>query len=166
MGYEVFDNFLDKNDFKVIQDVIMGDFFPWYFNPVKVSGEPYSKNNFQFTHSFYKDNMPTSDYYSLMQPLISKMGIKPLVRIKANLTTITPEKIYYGYHTDQPDLSDNLKTAVFYINNNDGVTSFKNGPEINSVENRLVVFDTKLLHTGTSSTDTNARYLINFNYYV
>jgi hypothetical protein len=50
------------------------------------------------------------------------------------------------------------------MNTNNGKTIFKNGKQINSIENRIVIFDSNLQHTGTSHTDTKRRVLINFNY--
>jgi Rps23 Pro-64 3,4-dihydroxylase Tpa1-like proline 4-hydroxylase len=68
-------------------------------------------------------------------------------------------------HVDLQDTWDNLKTAVFYINSNNGSTIFKDGTEIESIANRLVVFKSNLDHSSVSCTDQKARYVINLNYY-
>ena len=68
----------------------------------------------------------------------------------------------HGYHTDFPF---ECKTAIFYINSNNGLTLFKNGQIIESVENRMVIFNSQLEHTGTTSTDTKNRIVVNFNYF-
>ena len=87
-----------------------------------------------------------------------------LLRIKANLLYKTSKIIKHGYHTDfEPDL--NNKTSIFYVNTNNGYTSFKNGRKVKSKENTLVEFDSKLEHSGTTCTDKEYRMIINFNYY-
>jgi hypothetical protein len=58
-----------------------------------------------------------------------------------------------------------MKTAIYYLNTNNGATRFEDGTEISSVENRFVVFDSDNSHTAVSCTDQKARFLINFNYY-
>ena len=52
MKLEVIDNFLDEKEFKNIQNIIMGNNFPWYFNNY-ITDEK-DVNNFYFTHSFYR----------------------------------------------------------------------------------------------------------------
>ena len=57
-------------------------------------------------------------------------------------------------------------SAIFFINTNNGKTLFKNiDKEIISKENRIVIFDGRLEHTGTTCTDQRNRILINFNYF-
>ena len=46
---KVVDNLLSPEEFKKLNDVLMGPEFPWYFLPSKVhSGD----GNFQFCHNF------------------------------------------------------------------------------------------------------------------
>jgi hypothetical protein len=172
MAYEVIDNFLNKKDFAELEEIMMGKNIPWYYEPSKVLPddsklEKHSGDlsyNFQFIHMFYNNGFPTSDFLSILNPLISKIDPFALLRIKANLTTKTNKIIEYGYHTDYQN-AKNFKSAVFYINTNDGLTKFENGEDICSVANRLVIFDANMSHTGTSHTDEKTRVLINLNFY-
>ena len=50
------------------------------------------------------------------------------------------------------------------MNTNNGWTEFENGDRVDSVENRLVIFDSQMKHAGNTSTDQKIRVLINFNY--
>ena len=68
----------------------------------------------------------------------------------------------YGLHIDQ---SVDCTTAIYYINSNDGFTEFENGDTIESVENRLVTFPSRLHHTGTTCTNQKRRVVLNLNYY-
>ena len=42
---------------------------------------------------------------------------------------------------------------------------FKNGKVIDSVENRFIMFNSQLEHTGTTCTNQKRRIVINFNYF-
>ena len=65
-----------------------------------------------------------------------------------------------GYHID----TLNKKTAILYVNTNNGGTKFKNGKFVKSLENRVVVFDSNMEHTGVTCTNQQRRIVVNFNY--
>jgi len=41
-----------------------------------------------------------------------------------------------------------------------------NGMKVNSVENRLIIFDSNEKHRAVTTTDTSRRVVINFNYFI
>jgi hypothetical protein len=154
----------------------LGSDFPWYLCPTKVLyTEPSTvadKYNYQFTHIFYNNSIVRSDWFNILSPLL-KLIILPnkvteLVRIKANLLPCTDDIIVYDYHTDVDYSSEydsfEKKTAVFYVNTNNGFTQFEQGTKVNSIENRLVTFDAGAKHTGSSCSDQRTRCVINLNY--
>ena len=55
--------------------------------------------------------------------------------------------------------------AIYYVNSNDGYTEFEDGTRIETIENRLLVFDSSLWHTGSTCTNAKVRCVINFNYF-
>ena len=58
------------------------------------------------------------------------------------------------------------KTAIFYINSNNGYTEFEEtGEKVLSVANRVCIFDNGLQHAGVTTTDTINRVVVNVNYY-
>ena len=61
-------------------------------------------------------------------------------------------------------IDSNPKTAIFYINTNNGYTLFEDGTKVESVENRICIFPYYMKHTGTTCTDKNQRVVININY--
>ena len=65
-------------------------------------------------------------------------------------------------HRDIDD-DDSYSTAIFYLNTNNGGTRFEND-FVQSVANRLVLFDGPLLHETVVQTDSNVRMLYNINY--
>lgn len=172
MAVTIIDNFLEKEQFLTIKTNLLGNNFPWFYNnsvvhsvdvPLLGSHED-ELNQYQFTHMFYIEGSPKSDGLFLLNPILEKINPAAVVRIKANLNPRTSRRQVHGYHSDYPD-SKNMKTAIYYVNSNDGITLFQDGTEVESVENRFVEFDTELLHSGTSCTNTSIRCVINFNYF-
>lgn len=161
MDYQIFDKFLPDDTFYFIKNSMTVDGnFPWYFNNFVVDSNE-DNGSFQFTHLFYFFDERKSELSFIIEPLIRKINPKKLLRVKANLTTKTPNIIETGYHLD---FEDDCYTSVFYVNTNNGYTKIKGGELINSVENRLVVFKSNLLHTGSTCTDENIRVVINLNF--
>jgi hypothetical protein len=164
------DNFLSNDELLSLQHLmIVSNRFSWYYNnfvdyapdeDVKV--EDYL-HNFQFTHLFYKNNSPASNYLEILDPILRKLNIVSLVRVKANLSTVSGNIEQHNFHIDVPD--KNCTTAIFYLNSNNGLTVFEDGTVIKSVANRLIRFSSGLNHTGTTCTDSKIRCLINFNYF-
>lgn len=160
---KVIDNFLPKDEFKKIQDILTGFYFPWFYNDY-VNNQQDDKKNFQFIHLFY-NKFRTSDSFPLLEPLILKLNMDSIARIKANLLVKTETKQIFGFHNDFP-WKYKYNTAIFYINTNNGKTIFKhNNREIKSRENRVVIFDGRLKHAGTTCTDAKNRIVINLNYF-
>jgi hypothetical protein len=168
-NYEVIDNFLSPQEHELIENIMVGPDgrFAWYLNDYKSSDNDLmpmdSLYNFQFTHVFHVNNNIASDWYSQIAfPLVRKLRVALLLRIQANLNPMTKDIVKYGWHVDFPNYGH--KTAVYYVNSNNGKTIFKNGLEVDSVANRIVIFDPDMLHTATSCTDKKVRCVINLNY--
>lgn len=165
MKPEIFDNFLTPPQFRKISNIMLGQEFPWVFVPSKVNAEEEKDQSiFQFVHMFYDNFAWSSRYAEMLNPIIETLNPSALIRIKANLTTMTTVKKEYSFHRDM-NLLLKSKTAIYYVNTNNGVTKFSTGEEVKSEANRLMVFDSDNLHTGTSATDVSARVVINFNFF-
>ena len=162
---QVIDNFLSEYRFKQISNIILNDYFPWYFNDFVVSK---GDSLYQFTHSIFdiRSGGVRSQYYSLFDLVQQKLRVGRLDRIKLNLNHKTIFHRKGGYHCDNTpgDPHQHTKTAVLYINTNNGWTRFKKGGKVKSVANRVVIFDPTLKHRGVTCTDEKRRVVINFNY--
>ena len=113
-------------------------------------------------------NTLTSDKFPwyLNHGVKEKLGIVSLVRAKFNLLHRTDDIIEHQPHIDIPNPPDNLKTAILYLNTNNGYTKFEDGNKVLSEENRLVIFDGKLKHWGsTNSCSEPYRIVFNLNYF-
>lgn len=162
----IIDNFLPIDDFINIKEELESNSFPWYLGNVVYPHDLNTDeiNNFQMGHTFYTNYMPISNWFPVLYPLINKINPMSLVRIKSNITFRTEKIIEHGYHVDFENYN-NLKTAVFYLNSNDGYTKFETGDIVESLRNRLVIFDSNMRHTGTTTTDDKYRMVINLNYF-
>lgn len=161
---EVIDNFLNKEDFDKIIDVITVKNFPWFISDMSdYAGD----NNTQLYHIFYNNNVPNSDYYYKLEPVFQKLDIFSLFKVRA-IATMQSNDIDNVYHTDLEfqGSPSHATTAVYYLNSNDGGTQFEhNGEIIKSVSNRMVIFDSKMRHRTVKHTKGDPfRYVLNINY--
>ena len=156
---KVINNCLNKEELVTIQNLMINNEFPWFIT----WGISSNKNkNYQFTHNFHDGICIKSDYFNLMNSFIEILKPNSFIRIKANLLLKTNKIIKHGYHIDNKVKKS--KTAIFYVNNNNGFTQFENGIISKSEENKLIIFNTDQKHTGTTCTDELFRIVINFNY--
>ena len=166
MKPKIIDNFLDEGEFSKIQEQIMGEHWPWFFNGyVEFPREDRLeyKGRFHFIHVLYGEGVPRSENMNIIFPIINKLNPTSLYRIKANLSTRTPEIIKGAYHIDVD--SEQMTTSLFYMNTSNGYSEFKDGTIVESVANRMVIFPANLYHRGTSCSDQQTRVVINFNYF-
>ena len=159
---EIIDNFLPDNVFYPLYDLLSSTNFPWYFNDFVVD-ENSSLDNYQFTHTFINSSRDIvyTPFHSFITPIIEKLGVKKLERVKANLNTRTSNHIEGGYHIDT---DKKVTTSILYMNTNNGWTEFEEGDKIDCVQNRIVTFNSNMMHTGYTCTDQKRKMVINFNY--
>jgi len=161
---KVINNFLEKEDFLKIKNLISGDNFPWYINESKIPNpEIEKKYNWQLTHTFFRDHSFCSPYFNDLNPIFDKLKPLAWIKIKANLTPAFDKVKVHGMHNDIHS-KENLKTGILYLNTNNGLTVFENNKKIKSEENKFVYFPTNLKHSGTTHTDERYRIVLNFNW--
>ena len=154
---KVIDNFLEQDKFNYFKDIITGEYFPWYFNHNKVYTSNKHLDDFQFVNTFKDGNSANH----LIDIFANKLKVNKFLRAKLNLTTRTEKIFKFNLHND---LEDESNVAIFYINTNNGYTYFENEKKVMSKENRIIIFDNKLKHYGTTSTDTKTRIVLNLCY--
>ena len=160
------DNFLDKDIFDGIKNTIFdaNSIFPWFLQNYKVDK---GDGEIQFTHLFFEKHVINSDYFKVLNPLIKKLKVRALQRMKVNNTIKTNKIRLYKYHVDF-DTSKNEaigKTSLFYLHTTNGPTVFKTGKKVDCVANRMVTFPTNTKHTGSTHTDSLLRGVININWF-
>jgi len=161
------DNVLGQEEYDALQTFIMGGNLLWrYYDKIDYEGQ---KGKFQFTHVFYAEDCPMSNFGDIILPLINTLKSVSIWRIKANLLTKTSNIIENAFHSDLGSLPEEKQkqwtTSIFYVNTNNGYTKFEDGTKVESIANRMITFPSNMKHTGTSCTDENIRVVINFNYF-
>ena len=172
MKYKVIDNFLDEEYFDSLV-TLFGDnkkkedkVVPWFFQTA-VANSLVVDNLFYMTHMLYEDNAPrtesgaTYSYYNYIIPLLEKLEVKCVIRVKANLYPHT-ETIHE--HPMHVDMNYSHSGAILSLNTCDGYTKLKDGTKIDSVANRVLLFDASNEHCSTTTTNVSARINININY--
>ena len=158
---EVKDNFMEKELFHKVKESIISSQAMGWFLETNISGEGEEENCY-FTHLFFSDYSRRSENFSLaVEPLAFLLQAKSLIRAKANLYPRTDKLVH---HKDHIDYGFPHKAAVFYLNTNNGYTVIGDR-KIESVENRVVIFDPTVLHHSTNCTDAPFRANININYF-
>ena len=174
--YQIMDNFLSNDDFKKIEKQVMSQEHSWYYGE-SIADESKCESDAYFMHLYYmdmpdtikskldkdlQDRLPTKvkNYY-LIKPILDKIDYSFLLRVKANLYTQTND---IEHHPDHQDYNFQHMAAIFYVNTNNGLTVLDNGTEVESVSNRLLLFNGASMHHSTSCTDKKRRVNINFNF--
>ena len=157
---KIIDNLLSKKELELMKTIMMGDQdMPWYYNDY-IASQRANDPMYYFTHNFF--NEYKSNWFYIVEPILNKIDHRVLIRCKANMYPSTPVITHHDPHVD---LEYEHKGAIFYINTNNGVTVLEDGTEIESIENRLLLFDSSKKHNSTSCTDAKVRVNINFNYF-
>ena len=167
MKYKAIDNFLDEKYFDSLVTLFTdkekrgNTIMPWYFNSSISDEDVVEDNLFYMTHMFYDRNVPKSPFYDNLIPLLEKLGVQCLLRIKANLYPNTEILHEHPMHTD---FNFSHSTALLSLNTCDGYTKLKDGTKIDSVANRILLFDAGEEHCSTTTTNACARINLNINY--
>ena len=158
---KVIDNYLNQKDFLRIKNTLESWDFPWYYQ--KNINDNHSEKDLDcyFTHYLFNEKNGQSPFFNIVKPILDRLNIKSLIRIKCNIYPRT-EKL--EIHKTHIDYTYRHKGAIFYINTNDGKTILNKNKQIDSIENRLLIFKPHLLHSSTSTTNSKSRININFNY--
>jgi len=180
MSYKVVDNFLKEKDFIVLQTLFLSSEFAWFFNDAIAYEKDNEKelakyndkkvlnlkkfNNFFFTHCIYMDNeiQTNLDVWRAVKPLLEKLDIKAIIRIKTNCYIKEDKVAQHPWHVDY---EFGQKGCLFCVNTNNGYTTLENGTKIKSVANRAIFLDTSKPHASSSVSDQDRRININLNYF-
>ena len=158
---KIINNLLSEKELEYMKTKMMYDHsMPWYFNN-GIATDRENDSMYYFTHNFYTDYQK-SDWFHIISSILDFIKPKVLIRAKANMYPSTPVITHHDPHVD---LTYEHKGAIFYVNTNNGVTVLEDGTEVESIENRLLLFDSSKKHNSTSCTDAKVRVNINFNYF-
>ena len=160
MKHKVIDNFLEEDYFDSLASLLENA--PWFFKrEINPNHNVTEDNLFYMVHPLYDDNVPMSSLFNNIIPLLDKLEARCLLRIKVNLYPNTEKLHEHPMHTDFPFPHSG---AILSLNTCDGYTKLKDGTKIDSVANRILLFDPNEEHCSTTTTNVSARFNININY--
>lgn len=167
---DIIDGFLPDQTFVALQQLFMGNGseFPWYYNPFidyvssTINGEGDLHNN-QMYHWLCRPwdcaISPFAD--QILPPIMERLNSTKLYSSKVNMQFRSSGVFRMAFHRDVGDVL--CRTGVLYMNSTDGPTVFENGKIVECVANRIVLFDSQLLHASTTATNARVRCVINVN---
>jgi hypothetical protein len=157
----VYDNFLENRAFEYIESQVTNPGnLPFYIHD-GVTGD--GDGDAFLGHTIYKDNEVKSEepYKFIKQEIFPKLNVGIFLRSKVNCYPKTHEVHEHKLHVDYPFPH---KTALLSINTCNGYTLLEDGTKLESIRNRMVVFDGDTLHASTTCSDKMFRFNIIFNY--
>lgn len=166
---QLIDNFLPEYQFRPLKKLLLGNNFSWFYQPTIVYNSDQEGSSLPQLYYYFYDRIDgwsedPHNYRNFLYPLIDKINPFNLVRIKANLTTKYTKNVLSGYHTDF-DTKYELTTAIFYVNTTDAPTYFVDGSKVDCVANRFISFPSTFKHSGSFTTNSQNRVVINLNYF-
>lgn len=166
---EIIDDFLNPFQIKNTKKILFSEEIEWYYSQYTVhkkNEEEDNLDNYQFTHVFYCHETGTrSRTFDIITPIIEKLGVTKLIRAKANLNPRTYEPFVHEFHEDVTEVYAGAKSAIIYLNTNNGYTVFDDGTKVDSIENRALLFDSQQVHAGVTCTDQKVRIIISVVYF-
>ena len=161
--YKVIDNFLTEEKFLKVKNSILNSEFSWNLTPWVSNLQENLKitSSYYFTHLFYS-GLYVDQNCHIFVDILNQLEVKSLIRIKANLYPSTDNIEYQSEHIDY-DYPH--KGAIFYLNTNDGFTTLEDGTKVESIQNRLLLFDPSKPHNSTTCTNDKCRVNVNFNFF-
>ena len=171
MTHKIIDDYLPAEYFKTLKDsIVRNEHFPWCrINELNVFQTTENRDVY-FAHMIYQHHTPKTQEHNwnLVVPFLSQLEktekMHALIRVKVNYYNSTPEVVEHFKDYDYPAMPIPHKGAIIYLNTCDGYTTLDDGTKIESVENRLLLFDSSKPHNSTSTTNALCIYNININY--
>jgi len=158
----IIDNFLDQDYFDHLKNCVFSTQFPWVFCQEVANLGEMNDEHFFFTHRLFDRFEPLSSFMKELEHLIvHDLEVKSLIRARINLYTNIGKLLEHDYHQD---FKYPHKTAVLYFNTCDGYTGFRDS-KVESVENRVVLFDGSNEHYSTTCTDQKVRVVLSVSYF-
>ena len=159
---KVIENFLEKNDYLKLKQLIFDIDFPW-----RIRNGMVTDNVYYFTYSFFNNFVCQSTHFEkYIIPIMNKLNAKAIIQIRANLLL---NQLFEksDLHIDN-NADVNCKTAVLNFTTCDGGTELlvNNKLEfVKSVENKMIIFNSDIKHRTIASKTTSARIILNMNYF-
>ena len=172
MDVKTIQDFLPKQSFDRLSQIIFAPTFPWYLTTSVASPYLKSKENsklFYMSHLVYEKEKyvkvnPNDQTIIdlLLEKLAPEEGNLQLIRMKINFYPNTTELHEHDYHRD---FEYSHMGAILSLNTCDGYTKIREtDTKYHSWANTLLSFDPSKDHCSTTTTNAIGRFNININY--
>ena len=172
MDVKTIQDFLPKQSFNRLSQIIFAPTFPWYLTTSVASPYLKSKENsklFYMSHLVYEkekyvkvDPNDQTIIDLLLEKLAPEEGNLQLIRMKINFYPNTTELHEHDYHRDY---EYSHMGAILSLNTCDGYTKIREtDTKYHSWANTLLSFDPSEDHCSTTTTNAIGRFNININY--
>jgi len=161
---QVTEDFLQEEYYDHLNEIITSTQFPWMFQKrvANIGEDPEEDlNHYYFVHSLFFQNKIESPLYDDFLYLFQSLNVQFLHRARVLMFVNQGEQYIHDRHVDH---TTNCKTALIYMNTNDGFTDFETGERVESVKNRLLLFDGSVPHSSSTPTNTKERLLLSVTY--
>ena len=172
MDVKTIQDFLPKQSFNRLSQIIFAPTFPWYLTTSVASPYLKSKENsklFYMSHLVYEKEKyvkvnPNDQTIIdlLLEKLAPEEGNLQLIRMKINFYPNTTELHEHDYHRD---FEYSHMGAILSLNTCDGYTKIREtDTKYHSWANTLLSFNPSEDHCSTTTTNAVGRFNININY--
>lgn len=140
---------------------------PWYYidrSSGQDSGAATLEHDYGFYHLAYNEGRVTSDLFDLLLPLLSRLPMSELIRVRFGMQTNVGQEGQHGWHTD---FTSPHWTCLWYVGDSDGDTLFDVDGEVQRIphtRNLSVTFDGMTPHCSSAPVKHSRRLAVNVNY--
>lgn len=179
------ENFLSEEQENSIHKLITDYTFPWsyYVGTILPSDYTYTNdcivtqgiNPPQFSHFVKIESCP---YIEIISPILNTLAGYfntkiQIMKMKFNLLHKNSDATHHYPHTDVDELNDDIKTAIYYVNDSDGDTYLFNEKAPKQSENvtvyktitpkkgKMLVFNSNQFHASSSPINNDIRLVLN-----
>ena len=182
----VIDDFLPREDFEKLQELVMSREFPWYY--VDCASAPFgafvpdnATETIGWVHiAFSKNNNTRSQalpvFANLLDIIVEKFNVE-IIRVRASMKSYKKGFTESNYNLPHVDYFFPHVSIVYYINETDGDTwvfdqMYTEQPEpkeftvkqrVSPKPNRLLLIDGLQYHTASNPINNDCRVIININ---
>jgi hypothetical protein len=177
---KIIDNLLTESYLKDLQNYFLSQQCDWNYNDNLTYGDSQPHlvlGSFGFTIRLHWNQVFMGSYPGTLSKALIFSALDKVqevteipyqvVRARADMTVYNSLNHRHELHTDYPY---EHMTGIFYLNTSDGNTLLfdregkKLLKEVDPIENRLLIFDGLMQHTGHSPSNHKSRVLINMNF--
>jgi hypothetical protein len=168
LNYKIKENFLPDSLYMELKDFVCGTKINWFYREKETATMSKDLTFGYFSFCWYNHWKPDSPlFFSQIVPILNKLNCKAPIQVRANLSfNRNATGSVAGWHTDYD--YKNSFTAIIYFTTSNASTLLKINNKIitvNSLENRLLLFNTPIEHKIVYGDDTKSRVIMNLNYF-